>query len=224
MILNQIILNQNLNTRLGRSLSRRLNGRATTWLGAGRRPRPPDFIAIALRAWRRVIRARRQLMKLAPEVYDVGVVTRLARERAESDELQAELRATIARVYGVPESDLPAPPNAAGPHRAPRTQRAIADAEAERATGLAVGKEAFDQFELLRPHALPSLSQIAALLDVSSQLGRLATGLETYDQPPDDAPSSPSKFREDLKRAYGNRESTSGSPESVPGKTDPSEK
>lgn len=193
----------NGNHLLNRPLARRLNRRATNWIGAGPRPRPPDYLAFALRALRRVIRARRRLMKLAPELYDVAQVNRLAREREESDKLQAEMRAAIARVYGVNESGLPPSPQPAAMPRSARARRAIAAEEAEREHWLHVAREAFDLYERRRPHALPCLRKVAALLDVSSILGRLATGLETLDRPPAQTPPPNVSFQEALERVYG---------------------
>lgn len=191
--------------RLNGSLNHRIGRRATLWIGRRPRPRPPNYLGLALRAWRRVIRVRRRLMKLAPEKYDVAVVKRLARERAEDEKIQAEMRAAIARVYGVPETDLP-PRTYQDPFswkRSARTRRAIAQAEAEREYWLEAGALAYEQFQSLRPQPWVSLNQIASLLDVASRLGRLATGLETFDREPRERAEPQISFREALARVYG---------------------
>jgi len=194
-----------LNHHLSRPLKRRLNRRDTEWVGPGLRPPPPNYIGMALRAWRHAIRARRKLMKLAPEIWDMGVVKRLARERAEDEKLQAEMRAAIARVYGVSEADLPPPPN----HdpfswkRTAQTKRAIERAESEREFWLHMADLAYEQFQSRRPHGWLTLSQIADLLDVASQLGRLATGLETFDHEPEQRIEPHLSFRAALEKIYG---------------------
>jgi hypothetical protein len=196
-----MLLTRKLNRRLNRSLDRPV----THWLNSGARPAPPNYISRAIAACRRVVRARRRLMKLAPEDFDAAVVDRRAREAAESEAIQAEFRSAIARIYGVEESALPPRPVRGTVRRNARTQAAIARELSAGEAWLTVARESLQQFRQRRPHTIPSLSQIAGLVDVASRLGRLSTGLETTSRAPSAPPEPNVSFRDALQRIYGDK-------------------
>jgi hypothetical protein len=81
-------------------------------------------------------------------------------------------------------------------------------AAAERELWFQVARESWDAYEQHQPHHLPGLSQIAQLLDLASQLGRLATGLETQHQPDPDPIEPHLSFQAMLERIYGSGEMT----------------
>jgi hypothetical protein len=192
--------------RLNRTLNRTLCRHTTRMIAGAPRPRPPNYLSIALRAWQKVIRSRRRLMRLAPRVFDVAVVDREADEEARAATERAELQRAIAKVYGVDEATVAAqwPSEKTDPWPTnPRTLRAIEHEMSEREAWLEVAREAVDAFYREQPHFLPSLTCIARLLDISSRLGRLATGLETLaPKPPQPEPGHIS-FQEALERVYG---------------------
>ena len=154
-------------------------------------------------AIRRAIRARRRLMKLAPECFDVAVVERRAREKAEADASEAEFRGIAARIYGVEESSLPPPRIQKTVRRSSRTEAAIARELAASECWLSLGRESLQEFRRRRPHAVPSLSRIAALIELASRLGRLSTGLETTQSEAREPHGPGLTFQEALQRAYG---------------------
>ncbi len=175
-------------------------------VGGARRPRPPNYLVLALKAWQKVIRARRRLMRLAPRVFDVAVVKREAEAEAREAPRRAEWQRAIAKVYGVDEADVAArwPSHQTSPWpKNPRTLRAIEHEMREREAWLEISREAVEAYYREQPHHLPSLTTIARLLDVSSRLGRLATGLETF-AGPEVPPAEPHlSFDAALERIYG---------------------
>jgi hypothetical protein len=56
------------------------------------------------------------------------------------------------------------------------------------------------------------LATICSLLDTAMTLGRLATGLETYWQPPPPEPPGTLTFEQALKKIYGEDEPSGHSP------------
>ena len=198
-------------------------------VGGVPRPRPLNYVSFALRAFHRAIRAHRRLMKLAPARFDFAVVKRLAAEREKDRARHREWAAAIAKVYGVSEQETlahfekasgTAPftngkrcrngaetvqffDAALGRHISARRQRAIERHYEEWQSWLLAGREAIDQYENSRPQAWISLTDIARLLKVASDLGRLSTGLETTDRPPPHPPEPSLSFEEALAKIYG---------------------
>ena len=218
-------LTRRLNRRLPHSLARRCARRTVRRVGRGPRV---NYLAQALTAFNRAVRARCRLMQLAPEFFDVAVVSRREVKREDRRQRLAELEPIIQKVYG-PATDL-APDKL---HHAksdkwcgngaemvqfsPRKVQKIESLLAERELWMAVGTAALARHEKLQPHRHVSLSLVARLLDLASKLGRLAVGLElrpsqTDKHPWDDFSSWNLNMAEALHRAYGDPVQTDPSP------------
>jgi len=174
-----------LHVRLGRRLSHRLSRSCSRRLNRPLGGRAPNYLGQALAAFGRAVRAHRRLIKLAPERFDVAVRDRLARERAAEDQRLNQWAAEIAKVYGVSEAEAVKQMHQ-GRNGAETVRKSSArEREVERWQGkleswLAIGQEAFDWHETLTPHRWLSLGTIARLLDLSSSLGRLSTGMKEH--------------------------------------------
>ena len=92
-----------LNRRLRRPLTRRCSRRTVRRVGRGPRV---NYLAQALTAFNRAVRARCRLARLAPEIFDSAVVSRREAEREDRRQLMAELEPIIQKVYG-PATDPP---------------------------------------------------------------------------------------------------------------------
>ena len=87
----------------------------------------------------------------------------------------------------------------------PRTRRAVERELAGWDLWMALGRLALARHQQLRPHALPSFSQLARLLQIGFGFGRLACGLDPR-QPAPPALSNSRDFKEAeqaLGRSYG---------------------
>ena len=168
-------LSRTRNSQLGRPLVRRVDG--------GRRPRPAHQLALAVRAFQKAIRARRRLLRLAPDLFDRAVADREAGEQKLAASLEIELRDSLAKVYGSEDDPVEAPgpgePGTSGWPTSRRTLQAMEREMAEHDVWLQVGREALRRFQRRQPHASLGLGDICRLLKVADDLGRLATGLET---------------------------------------------
>ncbi len=80
-------------------LNRRLNHYTTRML-SGRRPPPPNYLSIAVRALNAVIRSHKRLIKLAPELFDYAAIDREHRRMEAQRQLDQELQPALDRVYG----------------------------------------------------------------------------------------------------------------------------
>jgi hypothetical protein len=204
-------LNRCLNRKRDRPLSRRRDRHAFRMTCGGPRPRPINYLGMALSAFQKSIRARRRLMRLAPRVFDQAVVNREAEAAARDAPLHAELQQAISKVYGVDDaavaaawaksSDSPWP-------KSPRTLRVIEREMDAREIWLQIGQDALRDFKRFQPHRCLSLSQICRLVTVASRLGRLSTGLETLQPKPVEEPSGYRDFRSALEKIYGEPELT----------------
>ena len=98
---------------------------------------------------------------------------------------RSQWAAEIAKVYGVSEAEAVKQMHQ-GRNGAETVRKSSArEREVERWQGkleswLAIGQEAFDWHETLTPHRWLSLATIARLLDLSSSLGRLSTGMKEH--------------------------------------------
>jgi hypothetical protein len=141
--------------------------------------RGPDPVSQALTAFARAIRCHRRLAKLAPSFFDSTVVDREARELDERRRRMESRQAALDKVYG-PTRDsnhrasegLDFPPPLPGP----RTRQAVERELAAWDLWMNTGRLALARQRQHRPHALPSLSQLARLLQVGFDFGRLACG------------------------------------------------
>ena len=181
-------LNRCLNLTLGRSITR---GRQHC-----------DYLAAALVAYTRAIRVWRRLMKLAPHTYDAAVVHWAEQERLERLAWRKKWEPAIQKVYG---GDRCPPEPQPWPERPenPRTRRVIEREQTKRALWMEIARKAMDDFKKFQPHAVPTLTQIARLLDVGITFGRLASGLETTQPRPEDHPSGYLDFEAALQKIYG---------------------
>jgi hypothetical protein len=178
-----------------------------------------NYLAQALAAFQRAVRAHRELIKLAPEQFDPVVVERLAREREERKLHDAEIAVVLAKVYGesVVKEELHQPQNeircrngAEKVQFSRRKEAAIERRLAEWELWLTLGRVAFDRHQRLRPHQCLSLTTVARMIDLASQLGRPSCGMEL--QPgeaakrgPEDRSAWARDMDADLRRAYGSK-------------------
>jgi hypothetical protein len=177
----------------------------------GSRSGPDDF-AQALTAFARAIRAHRRLARLAPEVFDATEVDRLARRRKEDAEWMALWEPALNQAYGSsPQEKSPCAPSPAEPQLSwsPRTLRAVEREFASWRFWMSAGKLAMARHKQRRPHALPSLTRVARLLEIAFDFAHLACG----------APISKAELESsgheqalaDLKRIYGDDSSLTSS-------------
>ena len=191
-----------LNRRLRYSLTRRCARR--TVRRVGRRPRV-NYLAQALTAFNRAVRARCRLMRLAPAIFDSAVVSRREAEREDRRQLMAELEPAFAKVYG-PATDPPPEKlhhaqtdewcrnGAEMVQFSPGKIQKIESLLAERELWMTVGRVALARHQTLQPHSRVSLGLVARLIDLASKVGRLAVGMElrpsqTSKDPPGDSTS-----------------------------------
>lgn len=172
--------------------------------------RAPNDLSEALTAFGRALRAHRQLARLAPSFFDAAVVDR-ERENREAQRAWMEFwEPYLAKAYGVPpqpvelDDDLPRLPG-------PQTRRAVERRLAEWQLWMEAGKAAMTRHRQRHPHALPTFSQLARLLDVAFAFKALALGLDSPNPLPEKI-TYDYEFK-DLKRAYGNKAEPEPSPE-----------
>lgn len=132
--------------------------------------RGPDELSQALGAFARAIRCHRRLARLAPRFFDSAVVDREVLERADRRRWMESWEPLLEKYYGpAPASErrtdpLSEPPPLPGS----RTQRAVERELASWNFWLAAGSCAMSRYRQRRPHAIPSLSQLARLLRLPS--------------------------------------------------------
>ena len=195
---------------LNRRLDRRLNRTAPRRLTRGRCP--CDYFAIALNAYTRALRAWRRLMKLAPRIYDIGVVDHEERQRLDRLEQRKKWEPALRKAYGIPDS-TPLEVNEYKPPimpANPRTRRVIEREEAQRSAWTQIAHDAMADYKKYTPHTVPSLTQIARLGEIGITYGRLASGMETRQRKPEPPLPGYLSFEESLEKIYGNRDSSPG--------------
>lgn len=181
---------------------RRLDGSCLRALPGHRRG--PGDLAQALTAFTRAIRCHRRFARLAPRFFDATVTNREARHRAELRRTSGLSAAALHQVYGPapnlpfanPEADLPPLPSR-------RTQHAVERELAGWDLWMAAAELAWVRHRQRRPHAVPSLTQVARLIQIAIDFGALACGLPSADGTPE--PSRFDNYLADLERAYGQR-------------------
>ena len=179
-------LTRYLNRRLRRSLTRRCSRRTVRRVGRGAHV---CYLAQALTAFNRAVRARCRLARLAPEIFDSAVVSRREEALEDRRQLMAELEPIIQKVYG-PASALPPEElhhaqtdewcrnGAETVQFSPRMIQEIESLLAERELWMTVGAVALARHRTFQPHRRVSLSLVARLIDLASKLGRIAVGLD----------------------------------------------
>ncbi len=166
-----------------------------------------NYLAQALTAFRRAIRAHRKLVRLAPHLFDFAVVDQERREREERRRRQALIEPLLEKVYGPPtpaerEAQLQAESEAESlPKLHPRTERVMEREWANWNFWIAIGRLALARHHQRRPHAVLSFHQIAALMDVGVTLQRLACGKDSKPSP-SDIVCEDNPWEQDLERAY----------------------
>ena len=165
----------------------------------GRRSGPDDF-AQMLTAMGRAVRAHRKLARLAPSFFDAAVVARERDNRAESRRWMEMWEPLLAKAYDVaPEPVADRFPGPALP--SPATQRAVDRQLAELQLWLAAADAAGERHRQRQPHALPTLSRLARLLQLAFDLKNMVVGLDSKNPLPEKI-TYDYEFT-DLKRAYG---------------------
>ncbi len=181
--------------------------RSTVRSLAGRR-RIPNDLSQALTAFGRAIRCHRRLAKLAPSFFDSVVVDREARERDERRRWMESWEPILDKVYGPTRTSEPPanvvpdyPPALPGP----RTRQAVERELAGWNFWMGLGRLAVARHQQCRPHVIPSLSQLARLIQISFDFGRLACGLplEARSSPNPEPPSAYLTGEAALKKIYG---------------------
>lgn len=200
-------LDRPLNRRLDRRLSRRITHYSTRRLSGSRRSRS-YWLSETLRAYARVIRAHKRLIKLAPRIYDPVVVRREAKQREEDEKWQQKWEPILRKVYGDEAADTDPWPKPAADSRLPKNPRTVAAVERLRAEldlWLKIGDHAMETYRQRQPHHLPDFSLIVRLIETAFALGRLACSMPLDGKPtePDPEPSSHAEFEAALKRIYG---------------------
>jgi len=181
----------------------------------GRRRGPDDF-AQMLTAYGRAVRAHRKLARLAPSFFDAAVVARERENRAEQRRWMAMWEPLLAKAYGVEPDPFPATVEFPQlPH--PNTQRAVDRQLAELQLWLTAAHAAGERQRQRRPHALPTLTQLARLLQLAFDLKKMVLGLDSKNSLPDKI-TYDYEFT-DLKRAYGHLDVPPVPAAAVPGET-----
>ncbi len=182
----------------------------------GRRRGPDDF-AQMLAAFGRAVRAHRRLIRLAPRFFDVAVIDRERENRAEQRRWMALWEPILARAYGVEPHPPSSPDDDRPPLPHPNTQRAVDRRLAELQLWLAAAHAAGERHRQRRPHALPTLTQLARLLQRAFDLKKMVLGLDSPNPLPEKI-CYDYKFT-DFKRAYGHLEVPPVPAAPVPGET-----
>jgi hypothetical protein len=165
----------------------------------GRRSGPGDFVRMLI-AFGRALRAQQKLARLAPSFFDAAVVERERENHAEQRRWMALWEPAIAKAYGVDHKPVvdrvpwpPLPP--------PRIQRKVDRQLAELQLWLAAAHAAMERQRQRRPHALPTLTQLARLLELAFDLKNVFLGLDSKNPLPEKI-TYDYEFT-DLKRGYG---------------------
>ena len=91
---------------LVRNLNRQLGHYATRMLGGAARPRPPNYLAIAIRCLNEACRIHKRMAKREPHLFDYATIDRNQREAAARQHYEAEVKAALDRVYNTPPEQL----------------------------------------------------------------------------------------------------------------------
>jgi len=155
-------------------------------------------LGTALAFYRRAIAAHRRLARLAPRFFDSAVVDRERRDQEARRRWMDSWKPAFIKVYGAEPAPLP---DELPPLPPPRMQAAVEHQLACRNLYLATGSEALRRFRLRHPHAVPNLNRLTRLIEIASDLARLATGFDST-QPPA-ATDNYQNALADLERIYG---------------------
>ena len=168
------------------------------------RRRGADELSQALTAFSRATRCHRKLAKLAPRFFDFAVVDREKQDRAEQKRWMAIWNPIINKAYGLdPNTPEPPDPND-GPPPLPslRVQRIVDQELAALETWMEAGRLAMQTHHERHPHSIPSLSQIARLLQIGIDFGKVACGLDSKKPLPPPIKYDEASILADIERAY----------------------
>lgn len=193
--------------KLNRSLNRRAVRFGTRMVGGARRNRA-RWLNQALRAFARSIRAHKQLIKLAPRIYDPVVIRREAAQREKDEKWRQQCEAALRKAYGdeaVDQNPWPDPQAGSVLPRSPVALAAILRAQEDRKHWLEIGSTALQNHEERHPRYLPGFVAIVRLIELGTTLGRLACGmpLDTSSPEPEPAPWPMPDPMEAIRRIYG---------------------
>ena len=188
-----------LNRRLPHSLTRRCGRRTARRVGRGSRV---NFLAQALAAFNRAVRARCQLARLALEIFDSVVVSRRDEEREARRQLMAEWESAFEKVFGPAADSSPEKlhhaetgewcrngavfPMQDSEDRVPHCRAGVVDGCWRGGTGATSSSSA---------HRRVSLGMAVRLVDLASKLGRFAVGLDLCPRQGNQHPPSARTFR-----------------------------
>lgn len=201
------LLNRCLNRPLKRGNSRRLVRRIV------RGPRV-DHLRQALAAFGRAVRARRRLIKLDPTLFDAALVSRLAEEHRLAGRRRREAEVALVKVFGPPEPHHgnTADRSGNGAETVRFSRRRVLRIEgtlAEYEMWMDAGRLSFTRYERCQSHRPASLSTLVRLIEIATQFGRLASGMDVS-RPASRLLEKQAKFdrhavpiEEALKRVYG---------------------
>lgn len=169
---------------LNRCLNRPLTGRTSRRLvrRIGRGPRV-DYLRQALASFGRAVRARRRMIKLDPTLFDAALVSRLAEEHRLAGRRRREAEAALVKVFGPPEphqgnTDGRCGNGAETVRFSPRRARQIESALAEYEIWMGAGRLSFARYERSQSHRPVSLRTLVRLIEIATQFGRLASGMD----------------------------------------------
>lgn len=157
---------RSLNHRLNRRLTGRTSRRLARRIGRGPRV---DYLRQALAAFGRAVRARRCLIKLAPELFDAALASRRAEDHQLAGRRRQEAEAALVKVFGPSE-----------PHQVDTNSRCGNSAEtvrfsqrrfhriestlAEYEMWMAAGRQSFDRYQRWQPYRPVSLRRLVRLI------------------------------------------------------------
>jgi len=191
---------RSVNRRLHRRLSRPLAHSCVRRVIPRRRG--PDELSQALTAFGRAIRCHRRIAKLAPRFFDSAVVDQEILYRAERRRWMALWEPALNQAYGLDPDAKSAPPlDDLPPLPSPSIQRAVDRELTEWQRWMDAGRLAMELYRQRHPHALPSFTQIARLLQAATEFSRLACGVDGSSPVPP-APDNYDRVWADLQRAY----------------------
>jgi len=172
--------------------------------------RAPDDLGAALASYRRALAAHRRLARLAPAFFDSAVIERERRDHEARRRWLDSWNPAFIKVYGAEPEPLPPEPELP-PLPPPRIQAAVERELASWNFWFAAGREALRRFQFRHPHALISFSRLVRLIEIATDLARLATGLDSTQPSPE--PVNYATVLADLERLYG-RQHDSAAPAS----------
>ena len=140
---------------------------------------------------------------VAPRFFDTAVVDREKQDRAERKRWMALWEPIINKAYGLdPDTQSHSPSDELPPLPSPRVQRVVEVELAKLQTWMEAGRIAMRTHRQRHPHGMMSLSQIARLLRIGIDFGKLACGLDLTKPLPPPLKYDEASILADIERAY----------------------